>query len=627
LAQLPTDPQVLTQAAESALNAGDLDGAASFCRRALLADPNNSGASFLLGISRLRAGSLSEAHHHLTASLAEEPESYNVLTWLSSISCRLGRYDEAVSLCARAICIAPGRSEAYLNLGLAQLITHDYAGASRNLERASALRPGIAELEYHLGNARRMNCDPNGASEAFRKAIDIEPGVSRFRVALGLVLLELDQPDEALKQAQTVLELDPGSVDALNLKTQVLDALGRTDEAEQCMESALAADDRSADAHLHVGMSYQFKGEFSKARRHLKKAIELSATIGCAYHSLAQLETFQTPLHPLITRMKALVEEGLPAVDEVPIRYALGKAHEDLRDFEVAMVHFDEANRLNLALNHSRQAWNGPDEDRKRLEVQRTFSKESLAALAKGGLDSDLPVFVIGMIRSGTTLTEQILSSHREICPAGELSFWASLATRHGHLPEIAASPEEMQATTDRYLGLLRRSGPIAERVTDKYPTNYKLVGPIHAHLPNARFIHVRRDPVDTCLSIWKTRMSRSPAFTNARDNIVSAYRQYRAYMVVWRTVLPPDRLLEIDYEELVSEPETVSRRMIEFCRLDWDPACLRPERNQRPVSTPSLWRIRKPIDEVSVDRWRLYEPWLGSFRELHEATPAEKAA
>jgi hypothetical protein len=94
-----------------------------------------------------------------------------------------------------------------------------------------------------------------------------------------------------------------------------------------------------------------------------------------------------------------------------------------------------------------------------------------------------------------------------------------------------------------------------------------------------------------------------------------------------WRTVLPPDRLLEIDYEELVSEPETVSRRMIEFCRLDWDPACLRPERNQRPVSTPSLWRIRKPIDEVSVDRWRLYEPWLGSFRELHEATPAEKAA
>jgi hypothetical protein len=167
------------------------------------------------------------------------------------------------------------------------------------------------------------------------------------------------------------------------------------------------------------------------------------------------------------------------------------------------------------------------------------------------------------------------------------------------------------------YLTLLRGIAPAALRVTDKNPFNFLYIGFIHLALPQARFIHCRRDPVDTCLSIYFTRFAMPQPFAYDRGDLVFYYQQYQRLMAHWRTVLPPGRLLEIDYETLIAERERETRRMIDFCGLEWDDECLTPERNQRVVRTASLWQARQPVYPGSVGRWRRYEPWLGALGEL----------
>jgi hypothetical protein len=213
------------------------------------------------------------------------------------------------------------------------------------------------------------------------------------------------------------------------------------------------------------------------------------------------------------------------------------------------------------------------------------------------------------MMRSGTTLTEQILSSHPKVKGGGELFFWSENALR-------ALSGDKAPFGAE-YVELLKKIGPEEERVTDKMPSNYRFVGLIHSALPNARLIHVRRSPVDTCLSIWATPNHLPSEGGHIKRDIVFVYKEYLRMMEHWRSVLPKNRFFEVDYEELVANREPVTRRMVEFCGLKWDDACLSPERNTRTISTPSLWQARQPIYNSSVERWRNFEPWLGDFRDL----------
>jgi hypothetical protein len=229
------------------------------------------------------------------------------------------------------------------------------------------------------------------------------------------------------------------------------------------------------------------------------------------------------------------------------------------------------------------------------------------------------------MIRSGTTLVEQILSSHPEIGGAGEQTFWLDNWRSALTTGQEAVDPTGIQLAGSRYVALLNRIAPGKRRVVDKMPSNYPGLGIIYLALPKAKVIHVRRHPVDTCLSIYATPNRRHADFMHDRDNIVTAYRQYQRIMDHWRSTLPAGYLMEIDYEDLVCNSEAVSRTMIEFCGLNWSDACLRPEQNRKPVVTPSAWQVRQPIYSTSSGRWRRFEPWLGAFAEL--APEAEKEA
>jgi hypothetical protein len=237
---------------------------------------------------------------------------------------------------------------------------------------------------------------------------------------------------------------------------------------------------------------------------------------------------------------------------------------------------------------------------------------------ARGNGDpTEVPVWIVGMMRSGTTLVEQIVSSHPAVAPAGEQLFWMQNFHTALSPDRSRVQVDRLPALADRYLGLLRERGGRAARITDKLPENYHALGLLHLAFPNARIVHTRRHPVDTCVSIYATANRTLQEFGYVRESIVFAYREYLRLMEHWRSVLPSDRFFEVDYEAVITDRERSTRALIDFLGLEWDDACLHPEENRRSVATPSSWQVRQPVYSSSVGRWRRFEPWLGPFREL----------
>jgi len=319
----------------------------------------------------------------------------------------------------------------------------------------------------------------------------------------------------------------------------------------------------------------------------------------------------------LVVQMERIAEEpSLPLRHRGYVEYALGKAFADLGDYQSAMIRYDAANREIREQKLGRTEFDVTVYRKDADFAIRNMDGDFFDRFQHAGLPDELPVFVVGMMRSGTTLVEQILSSHGEIGAAGEQRFWSE---QRGAIFGDAFDPNHLRGVTANYLKILGAIAPGKSRVVDKLPENYAHLGLIHAALPNARIIHVRRHPIDTCLSIWTTPNSSRVPWTNEKRDIVFVFKEYLRIMQHWRGLIRSDRLLEIDYEVLVTDPERVSRQLIEFCGLPWDDRCLHPEKNERAVATPSDWQVRQPIYRTAMERWRQYEPWLGEFVELSE--------
>jgi hypothetical protein len=314
----------------------------------------------------------------------------------------------------------------------------------------------------------------------------------------------------------------------------------------------------------------------------------------------------------------ALTTPGLEAAQRLRIHLAIGKSAEDLGDYALAMRNFDAADDVRRGSTSFNTAAFS-------LEIDRLIARctpEFIARAPQLGSSDATPVLIIGMPRSGTTLVEQIVSMHPEVGAGGELNFWNERGpawhrpVAAAHMAPNIAKEFTAKAAAD-YLAVLRAIAPTAARVTDKMPFNFLWAGLIHVTFPRAIIIHCRRTAVDTALSIHQTHFHPGLAFPTGGAELVAYFRSYQRLINHWRSVLPKDRFLEVDYEDLTREPEPVIRRMIAACGLPWHDACLRPESNPRAVKTPSKWQTRQPIYRTSVARWRRYEPWLGPLRAL----------
>jgi hypothetical protein len=345
-----------------------------------------------------------------------------------------------------------------------------------------------------------------------------------------------------------------------------------------------------------------------------RRSIELEPDQGFSYCELVRSSKLTADQTPLLESMLRLVtDDRVNQRGLMFLHYGLGKGYDDLGVYESAMKHFDEANRIAYRLKFGEGRF---DPERLSGFVDRTvetFSKAYIRRHSEGAEESDLPIFIVGMMRSGTTLFEQILSNHPDVEGAGERPFWL----RRSSEDRTGASDLNLRSLTSEYLGELRTLFPSATRVTDKMPGNYRVLGLIASALPRAKIVHCTRNPVDTCLSIYMTPNRVPIDFANDRDNIVFAYRQYQRLMRHWEDVIGPASLSQIRYEEVVADPEPVVRQALRFCDLPWDGHCLHPEENDRSVVTPSAWQVRQPLYTSAVERWRRYEPWLGPFAEL----------
>jgi len=250
--------------------------------------------------------------------------------------------------------------------------------------------------------------------------------------------------------------------------------------------------------------------------------------------------------------------------------------------------------------------------------MMTAFSKQAVASLPAGN-DSDLPVLIVGLPRSGTTLTEQIVSSHSQVAGAGEMDFWPRLAPQVLRNFPAGCTPAIFSQLAEGYWGLLRQESPTALRVTDKMPGNFNYLGLIHAVFPKARIIHVRRHPIDTCLSIYFQQFKDSHAYKWDLESLASYYEQYHCLMAHWRSVLPAGSIFELKYEELVEDTEGVSKRLMDFIGLDWEPGQLEFHMQDRAVFTASKWQAKQPIYKTSKERWRQYEKHLGPLLRLQE--------
>jgi hypothetical protein len=335
-----------------------------------------------------------------------------------------------------------------------------------------------------------------------------------------------------------------------------------------------------------------------------------------ALASRADAKTFQ-PGDPDVAAMEALLAEGerRPLPDRTSAHFALGKAYLDMKDAARAFPHLHAANRQKRATFH----YDSAATDRWMRSIASTFTPELMARLQGMGAASELPVFIVGMPRSGTTLVEQILSSHSQVTGAGELSAMRRVVEAHGTLPDMlhTLSADDAQRMGHAYLNHIE---PLAQgrlRLVDKMPGNFLYAGLIPLILPGARIVHCRRDPVDTCLSCYTKQFGGEQQFAYDLTELGQFYTYYQRLMAHWAEVLPADRFIEVDYESVVDNLDGEARRLIDFLGVPWEDTCLQFHTNRRVVRTASVNQVRQPIYKTSKGRW---QPYAEHLRPLLDA-------
>jgi len=544
-----------------------------------------------LATQSLRAGRPADAITPLRDAALLQPSNPIIQHDLGLACLEVGRIPEAIAALQRAVANDPRYGDAYFRLGIALEKLGDIGGAIIAYDRATELLPSLTEAWYRAGALVYTLGHRDEAIGCFRRAAATGGKTSFGRLGKARALLTEDRNQEAELVLRKTLALDPNNAMAHDLLGNLLSEFGRFDEARECFQRAIAI------APLLAGSYY----DLVRSR------------------PITSNDTSNDNDDDLVQRMEtALATPGLEAAQRLRLHLAIGKAADDLGDYGLAMQHFDAAD----AVRRGSVAF---DSAAFSIEVDRLIARctpELMARAPELGSSDATPVLILGMPRSGTTLVEQIVSMHPEVGAGGELNFWneRGAAWHRSDSSGNAADGNETQfvakAAKD-YLGVLRKIAPKAARVTDKMPFNFLWAGLIQLAFPRATIIHCRRAAVDTALSIHQTHFHPGLAFPTGGAELVAYFRDYQRLTDHWRSVLPADRFIEVDYEDLTSTPEPVIRRIIAACGLTWRDACLRPETNPRAVKTPSKWQTRQPIYRTSVARWRPYEPWLGPLRAL----------
>lgn len=631
-------------------------GAAS---RAQATQAHNAEAIFRQAHRAHVAGQFDLAIEGYNRALALNPKHAEAVHYLGMLALGAGDVNRALALIEQSIALKPRDADFWSNQALVHEMQKDWPRARAAYEKSLALSPSHAQRELRLASALRQMGETEQAIAHYRRSIRLSPTLWPAHLDLASALLKLDPPDLVDAEAcfRKVTRLAPDRAEGYNGLGVALIAQDRYDDARQALERAVSLDpslavawynlarvclvrddaDRAIEAYekavalvpdyedfyQQTAKALQMKGKFDVAEKFFAKALELNPESTRALANLVEYRKFNSLDDTLLQQAQSLVDN---AGDEEPqvlgLCYSLGKILDRLNEFELAFRYYARANKLRKLSCGSAPGHNSVFIGERFSElVDKTiqqYSTENLAKYRAWGNPSDRPILIVGMPRSGTTLTEQIIATHPQVAGGGERHFWGETGEmlRVGDLTldETGFASIAQACLEDQKTVIGARD---ADRVTDKMPHNFVNLGLIHSVFPNARIFHVRRHPVDTCLSIFFQNFNCAHSYSCDLEELVSHHREYQRLMAHWARVLPADRFFEFDYEALVADQEGMSRELIDFCGLEWDEACLRYYEDGRAVKTPSLHQVRQKIYTSSVERWRNYEPHIEALMKL----------
>ena len=627
-------PKSGLQAAAALQGKGDLAGAERECRAVLKKQPDDPGALAMLGSLLLQTGRASKAIDCLTKALGEAERSgrkRNPIWVLTLGGARresgdfagaLKAFEETLRLDPNNVDALCWRADSLWTLGRVDEAIADLRAV---LEKAPDYHPRAGS---NLGAALQNKGDIQGAIDVLEKTLAVHPDYPEALFNYAAALRDADALEPAAHAAGRSLELHADNLEGHLLLVTILIGLARPKEAETVIAAGLERWPDDPILLSHKGIVMEIGGDQEGAQNILRRALEVDPACVPAQHAFAACGG--DPDDPArIDQIEALIAGGgLPPDQESLLHFTAGRRCLKAGRDDEGFAHYDQGNALKReALAQIGKGYDPQAEERRVDEIIRCFGAGDFAG--PGGSSSETPVFIVGMPRSGTSLTEQILASHPLVAGAGELREINAIAAEMRRSAGYPLAPLPETALKDgaaAYLARLADFRGEARRVTDKMPTNFVYLGLIARLFPNARVVHTRRDPMDTGLSCYFQNFhGGNNAYIYSLQGFAHFYHLYQKLMDHWRSVLPL-KILEIDYEALVGDQEGESRKLIEFTGLEWDDACLDFHKTERPVSTASKSQVRQPIYKSSVGAWRRFETRLAPLAKALEnsLTPAD---
>jgi tetratricopeptide (TPR) repeat protein len=640
--------------AEACRALGQLDRAVGCCRTALQLVPGYPEAANNLGMALLQQGHLEAALAQFRAAVRLRPDFALACNNLGNALRLWGDTAGALAHFRQAAQLDPTLGEAHSNLGQLLLERRQPHEALAHCREAVRLRPGLAEAHGNLGNVLRdlgrlaeakacyaegLRLNPsrtllyNNMGQAlqeeghlddaiawYQRGLQMEPGLARLHCNLASALAEQEQYEEAVSRYGIALRLEPEYAEAHNGLARVWHEQGRHEEAQEGYRLALRLKPDLAAAHCNLGAVREELGDFAGAQDSFRAALRQDPRFADAWARLATLLRGQLPEHDLAALRGLLAGPDLSDSKRAALHFGLAQVLDAQKAYDEAAEQLRQANAISLAEWRKRgQGYDPAAHSRFVDQLLDTFTPAFFERVRAFGVESERPVFVVGLPRSGTTLTEQVLASHSHVFGAGELGLaregFEMLAGEGADEARAFASLARLDAAGARrvaewHLERLRVLNEPAPRVADKMPDNYLYLGLLAALFPRARFIHCRRNLRDVAVSCWMTQF-RHIRWASDPAHIAARFRDYQRVMDHWRRVLPAP-VLDVHYEETVADLEAVARRLVAWCGLEWEPTCLAFHQGKQPVRTASVTQVRQPIYTRSVARWKHYAKTLG---------------
>jgi tetratricopeptide (TPR) repeat protein len=501
-------------------------------------------------------------------------------------------------------------------------------GRSKRLQEAEAVivevlnaAPNHARAQHLLASIFESRGDLERAVTTLTQCAAANPDEFDIHAHLSALLRGLGRLDQSLEHARRAAELRPNDVQNLSDLATLHLLRGEDALAHGCCERALALQPEFAPPHNTLGLIALQNGDLDRAKLHFEDFVRAAPNAAHGYINLLESYEVRSGDDPHVSAIERQLERGPASADEMLLRFALAKAYRDLGREEVFLRQALTA----ASLKRSGIRYDEATTLKQFGEIQATFTAELMQRMREGGYRSQRPVFIVSMPRAGSTLVEQILASHPMVFGAGELTDYSeavAAAWREADMrlkfPQFVSgtAPAMLTRIGELYIQRTSPRAPDSSIIVDKMPDNYLMVGLISLTLPDAKIIHVTRDPLDTCVSCFSKHFEAHHEYTYELAELGRYYSAYARLMEHWRAIVPPGAILEVQYEALIQDLEGQARRLLTHCRLPWDDAVLRFHETKRPIKTLSLAQVRQPIYRNTSGRWRKYDTLLRPLLE-----------